>query len=120
MEAEQWTKEFKQTAYGKSWPMGNQMSENMKEYESMSRFMKWVEDEALIKGLNPLDLLAFCCIGTGIDFRDEAEARYVSVWAPQLSDKVQKVWCVHALESFMSSEPDAIPFFFSIRESTTR
>lgn len=120
METSTGEQDFKNTStYNESWPKGRNISENLKAVESMSRYMKWAHEQGMLKEISPDDLMAFCCIGTGIDFRSETDARYISVWAPQLSDKVQKVWTVQGLDNYMQAEPHSMPFFFGVNETIT-
>ena len=101
------------------WPTNADIAEQLREVDSMSRYMAWAQDEATKKGLNPQGLKAFCGIGVDVATRNEAESACVMVWAPELSDEVHKVWCVQALENYLATHADPTPFFFSVTETTT-
>lgn len=105
--------DFTQTpAYRQGWPLQKDMPETLKHIESMSKYMEWAH-----KTVKGKDLKAFCCVGEGIDKRNEVDCRYVLVWAPQLApNRVQKVWTVTGLDNQLMANPESFPFYFSVDE----
>lgn len=102
-----------------AWPIGDDIPENMKEVTSMSRFMDHVKSTCANKKMGEDQMRAFCCIGSGVDTRNDQVMPYLTVWAPQVLDRQQKVWSVLSLNEFMGREPEAFPFFFTVKEVLT-
>lgn len=101
------------------WPVADDIPENMKEVTSMSRFMEYVQAMCVKKCIPEDELRAFCCIGGGMDSRNDEDAAYLTVWSPQILDRPQKVWSVSSITEFMTREPEAVPFFFTVKEVLT-
>lgn len=102
-----------------TWPIGDDIPENMKEVTSMSRFMDHVKSACVKKTMGEDQLRAFCCIGSGVDTRNDQLMPYITVWAPQVLERQQKIWSVSALNEFMGREPETFPFFFTVKEVLT-
>ena len=101
------------------WPLGDDIPENMKEVTSMSRFMEHVKSNCTKNKVGENQMQAFCCIGSGVDTRNDEVVPHVTVWAPHALSRQQKVWSVSALNDFMSREPETFPFFFTVKEILT-
>lgn len=105
--------------FSADWPDTSDISENMNDIESMSRFVPWSEKNLLKSGGDIADPPALCCLGVRYSARDEKDAKYVEVWAPHLMEHVQKIWSVQSLNTFIDNSKDAFPFFFTIKEMVT-